>query len=141
MTDCPICNGDKIGNIRNLKNYVASLWPHSLWNDCLGNGIKFSDLDGIVERNGKFLIIEGKGFDSSDKPIPIPTGQRRMFNNLAMLGCFTIIILWGHKPGIPEKYQFLWGQNGRIRASQIRECNLDTIKTHIATWYLSVNRT
>lgn len=54
--------------------------------------ISLSDIDGVVEVNGRFLILEWK-----DDPKPLPTGQRIMFGWWARLPdrMFTIICVAG----------------------------------------------
>ena len=42
--------------------------------ECFPGSISFSDLDGVVEINGRFLMLEWK-----EEPKDIPTGQRIMF--------------------------------------------------------------
>ena len=43
---------------------------------CFPRGIKFTDIDGAIEINGKFLILEFKSHRN------IPLGQLRMFESL-----------------------------------------------------------
>ena len=121
--------------IRNKDLYMSNLWDWGIFNGCFGNSrISITDLDGMVERNGKFLIIEAK---SEDKPVP--TGQRIMFENLAKLDCFTVIVLWG-TPNNPVKYQQYFNQDGKPFASEIKECDLIDVRRIIKNWYLQANR-
>lgn len=50
-----------MSNIRNRDAFLASFWDWSFLNGAFGgSNIKVSDIDGMVERFGNFLMIEGK---------------------------------------------------------------------------------
>lgn len=55
-----------------------------------GTKIQFMDFDGVVERNGKFLLIETK-----DEGVPIPTGQRITLQAVLNTGLWTVTHLEG----------------------------------------------
>jgi len=77
--------------IRDLDKYVARLWDWGFLDQCFGaTGIRVSDLDGIVERNGRFLVIEAKGTGQA-----VPVGQARLFRAFVNTGLFTVLVLWG----------------------------------------------
>jgi hypothetical protein len=59
--------------------------------ECLPGKIAFSDVDGIVEIGGRCLMLEFKAV-----PIPIPTGQRLMFQALSRSGLFEVLCLAGN---------------------------------------------
>lgn len=59
--------------------------------DALPGKISFTDVDGIVEVNGHFLLLEWKkssGF--------VPTGQRIMYERLTRDSRFTVLVLAGN---------------------------------------------
>lgn len=114
----------KLGNIRNLDNFMKSLWPWDIFNKCFGRGIRFSDIDGIVERKGQFLVVEGKSSGA-----PIPKGQLTMFKEMVATDRFTILILWGN-PGEPEEYEVF----GKINLPKSK-CNSKKIDEFIKGWY------
>lgn len=77
--------------IRNMAQFVNSIWDWAILDGCFGNTrIKPTDIDGMVERRGHFLLLEGKGLG-----VPIPQAQEIMFNKLRQTGNFTIIVIWG----------------------------------------------
>jgi hypothetical protein len=79
--------------IRNETAYTNSFWDWSGYDSCFGRtGIKISDIDGIVERKGWFLLIETK-YPGAE----IPTGQRRLHDALIANGRFTVMVIWGEK--------------------------------------------
>lgn len=50
-----------MSNIRNLAAFRAAVWDWSFLNGSFGNPrIRASDIDGMVEINGHFLMLEGK---------------------------------------------------------------------------------
>jgi hypothetical protein len=69
--------------MRSLPNWTE-------FNDCFtGTKIRISDVDGIVERNGDFLVLDVK------RPgTPLNTGQRYLYTRLAELQTFTVLIVY-----------------------------------------------
>lgn len=59
--------------------------------ECFPGAISLSDIDGIVEINGYFLILEWK-----EEPMAIPTGQRIMFGWWVRTGLFTVLCVAGN---------------------------------------------
>lgn len=90
--------------IRDLAAYVAGLWGWEILDGLLdGKKSTFCDIDGITERNGRFLVIEGK-----QALARVKFGQRLLFNSLLKLNrcprCrhesdrLTVIVIWGSPP-------------------------------------------
>ena len=90
--------------IRDIKQYTENLWDWGFLDKCFGINISVSDLDGIVERNGLFLVIETKLPTVAEKDFP--RGQERMFENLVATGYFTVLLIWG-KPNEPERMSIM----------------------------------
>ena len=87
--------------INNPEKFCASLWDWACLDGCFGvTRIKPSDIDGIIERNGKFLVIETKL-----PGVEIPTGQDILLKALAAKEDFMVLCVWGY-PGQPEKLVF-----------------------------------
>lgn len=57
------------------------------------------DIDFLVERNGKFLVLEAKGPN-----VEIGKGQRRALEALARIPQFTVATVWG-EPDEPTHLQ------------------------------------
>ena len=115
--------------IRNMDNYVAALWDWSCFNDCFGNSrIRVSDLDGIVERNGKFLVLEVKSHGAS-----VPIGQQRMFNAMAETGAFTVVVLFG-ETNAPQRMRVTTRHNGRV-VSVEKPADMDTVRDMVKRWF------
>jgi hypothetical protein len=75
--------------IQNKKAFLDALWDWGFLDECFARGIRISDIDGAVERNGHLLFIEAKPLGKQ-----LSTGQSIMFSQLASNG-FTVLILWG----------------------------------------------
>ncbi len=86
--------------IRNVQAFVDALWDWGILEGCFGTtGIAPTDVDGLVERNGHFLLLEAKG-----PGVPLKRGQSRTLEALIATGCFTVLVVWG-TPGKPERVQ------------------------------------
>lgn len=81
--------------IHNWDAFRRSIWDWAGLRPCFPRGIEPTDLDGFVEINGRFLVLEGKG-----PGVPLKEGQRKTFERLFRLnrtieGVFTVIVIWG----------------------------------------------
>jgi hypothetical protein len=92
------------------------------------------DLDGVIERKGKFLIFETK-----DIGVPIPKGQMYTFEALYRLNVFTILFIAGKTH--PEKLM-AWFQpglhNGRKEIKHT-DITLEYIRYVVESWYVFAN--
>ncbi len=89
--------------IRNRDSFRDAAWDWDALNEVL-RPCKVSDLDGIVEKNGRFLVLEAKPRDKHE----ISVGQRILFDQLKAKG-FTIVVLFGDAPKGPPIYWRVWG--------------------------------
>jgi hypothetical protein len=83
--------------IRDPIKFMEGFWDWGFLDNSLPGKIKVSDIDGIVEINGKFLILETKNYGAA-----IPIGQKIMYEKLWKTGLFTIVYLWGEKSFVEE---------------------------------------
>lgn len=106
--------------IRNVAQYVANLWDWGFLSPALGR-CAVSDLDGIVERGGRFLVLETKmpGVD-------VPRGQAIMFDAMVRAG-MTVIVIWGHT-NQPIAMQ-IWGKTGTMPTNE------DELRTVVREWF------
>lgn len=108
--------------INNPTEYVNNLWDWSILDGCFGQTkIAPTDIDGITERNGRFLLIETKSLG-----VPIPNGQSILFDNLIAKG-FTVLVIWG-KANEPEKLQ-IWGLKKPYRA------DINELRSIVSQWF------
>lgn len=99
--------------IKNLEVFVENLWDWGFLDGCFGGTrIRVTDIDGLVERNGHFLLIEAK---SPGKEVP--TGQRILFDRLVQDKRWHVLIVWG-EPNKPQEMQ-VWGY-GKMKGGEAK---------------------
>lgn len=116
--------------IRDKDKYRDAAWDWGIFKGCFGETrISPTDLDGIVERKGHFLILEAKG-----PSVPIPQGQMITFNRLCATGLFTIIVMWGEKdnPDLVQVMDF-------AGVSPPRKTDLQGVRDEVAGWFRHVD--
>lgn len=115
--------------------YREQLWDWTPFNDCFGDsGIRISDIDGMVERNGLFLMLDGKNV-GPDGGCFISAGQRRMYEQFAYKGGH-VIVFWGHPPA-SVLWMRQWLPGGQLKDKQ--EIDLDGLRAVVSAWYLWAN--
>ena len=116
--------------IRDLKKYIERLWDWGFLDDCWGGTrIKVSDIDGIVERKGKFLVLEPKGIG-----INVPMGQRLMFEAMVRTGYFVVVIIWG-ETNKPLQAQVLMPSGIKM----YNNANVELIRNIAKCWFSWAN--
>lgn len=116
--------------IENENLYMEGIWDWSILDGCFGETkIKPTDIDGFIERHGKFLVIETK-----KKNTPIKDGQLITFRNLVKTGIFSVLIVWGEK-NKPEKIRKMT-RNGEI---EFDNTNLEKLRQLVSDWFEYAN--
>lgn len=118
--------------IQNQQLYMEGVWDWAILDGCFGKTkIKPTDIDGFVERKGKFLVLETK------KPnTPIKEGQWWTFNALINTGYFTVIIIWGNT-NVPTEMQVLYPYP--IKATDKKQATLNDLRTVVKWWFKYAN--
>ena len=117
--------------IQNPIAFVNGLWDWGFLDRCFGNtNIRVTDIDGMVERNGKFLLIETKQYG-----VDIPTGQRIMFDNWLALGQ-TLLVIWGKQGSRSYKVLF---QTNRTKI-EFDDATDIHIQLCVQLWFFTVNQ-
>lgn len=112
-----------MSDIRNMDKFIASKWSFRYFDESfLPTHVSFGDLDGIVERNGRFLVLETKGIG-----VPVPNGQAVMFSRMVETGLFTVVVLWGNAPDVVTHWRIWPGD--KHPADRLR------VRTFIADWW------
>jgi hypothetical protein len=78
---------------------------------CFDYGIMPTDVDGIVERNGNYLVFEEK-----HPNVELGIGQARMLNDLNMKHGMTIFIIWGDTEIPIIESMSIWRPYGKTNA-------------------------
>jgi hypothetical protein len=105
--------------------YKDRLPDWSILDGCFPRGIRPSDVDGIVELNGFFLMLEWKGADAD-----VSLGQRRLFQNLtggSPKG--QVLVIYGAK-GEPTEIELY--QRGKKQFRQ--RCDLAFLRWFCQQW-------
>jgi hypothetical protein len=119
-----------VPNIKDRKVFAERLWDWEFLNDCWEGRIRPTDIDGVVERNGYFLFLEGKPLRGK-----LGDGQKILFKMLTKeFKKSSVFILYG-EPGYPKEYQQIIG--GKILNK--KSCNTKEIKRIFSTWFKAVN--
>ena len=135
--DATGCDG---GNLRHCclhkGCYMETIWDWSPYNECFGDsGIRISDLDGIVERNGHFLFLDGKRINGRGER-NYSRGQYKLYRQLALFGC-TVIVFHGEPPR-DVRYVRQWLPGGEFVPEQ--ECDVIALQTLISEWFAVAER-
>lgn len=116
--------------INNIEAFLNGLWDWGILDGCFGGRIKPTDIDGMVERNGLFLVLEAKSPGTH-----IPTGQALTFEAMRRKGDTTIFIVWGETDN-PGEIQ-IWTRH-KIHDKQ--KCDLALLRLCCKRWYDFANR-
>lgn len=112
--------------INNIKQFMSSLWDWACLDGCFGDtNIRITDVDGLVERNGMYLLLEAKS-----PGVQIKKGQAIMYERLARLRCFTVLIVWG-KANQPERIQVTSYKSSRT----IENASIESLRGVVKEWY------
>jgi hypothetical protein len=104
--------------IENKAAFDASLWDWGILKGCFGDKISPTDVDGLVERKGYFLLLEAKKVGT-----PLKYAQELLHRRLREIqppNRFTTVVIWGH-PGSPVEMQVNGGQKKPITLGDFRD--------------------
>lgn len=107
--------------LRDRNKYRDAAWDWSILGGCFGGRIRPSDIDGIVERNGRFLVLEAK-----PRGYTFNGGQAILFKRLAQQPNFTVLVLYG-EVSQPTAMQ-VWGEKQQ-------PCNLGDVRAFCQGWF------
>lgn len=122
-----------VTNLRNSRNFQNSFWDWTPLNVCFVTArgqetkIRISDVDGEVERNGHFLVIETKRPNEA-----LGIGQQRQLSAKVRRGD-TVLLLVGN-PNEPEAMWFC--RPNSERRELIKPCDMSDIVRYVKGWFL-----
>ena len=94
--------------------------------ECFAGKNAFGDVDGIIERNGKFLMIEWKS-----RAGQIPVGQRITHERLTLVAPVVVVIVAGNAETMAvEKIAIC--KNGVVSPWEV--CSLEDLKERMRKW-------
>lgn len=116
--------------INDPQAYVAGVWDWAILRGCFGETrIEPTDVDGFVERNGRFLYLEVKRPGAS-----IPFGQRLTLEALQRTGLFTVMVIWG-PTNQPQRIQVF----SPAGISNPMPCDLVLFRRAVGAWFAQAN--
>ena len=114
--------------IYNMDAFIAGVWDWAILDGCFGDTrIRPTDIDGLTERKGKFLLLEAK-----QSGVKIPMGQQLTFNALRNTGLFTIIIMWGEQ-NKPEAIEILYPAPYPVKKQH--PAGMAELREIVSRWY------
>lgn len=117
--------------IENERAFLDGIWDWAILDGCFGDTrIKPTDIDGMTERNGHFLMLECKA-----PGVPVKQGQAILIRRLVETGFFTVMIVWGQQ-NQPEKLRI----SGTMGDREIDPCNIELFRHYVALWFDQANQ-
>lgn len=110
--------------------YCKKLWDWAFLDECFSNNIRITDIDGFVERNGHYLVIETKSPGAA-----IPSGQQRMIDKMHQSGSIAVLVVWG-LPQHPIRIDVYHPVKGKKTVSP---ASLKDLKSIVSGWYRYAN--
>ena len=101
-----------------------------VFDECFPGNIGFSDIDGVVEIDGHFLLIEWKYGDSE-----LPEGQRIMFENMTKDERWIVVLVNGNAESMEVSSTQVIAK-GRMR--QPEESSIGNLKLRCNQWALKL---
>lgn len=112
-------------SIQNETLFMEGVWDWGILNGCFGKSkIAPTDIDGAVERNGKFLFLETKKPETE-----IPTGQDIFYRGLVSAG-HSVLYIWGEK-NQPQKLRLITPNMDRT----YHDADIKTLRELVEKWY------
>ena len=107
--------------------YLTEHHPKTeIFADCFPGSISFSDMDRIVERHGRALVLEWKGAGGH-----LLKSQEIMWGNLTRGKMLTAIVVNGDaKNMVVSSYRLCWGGQW----GDWLDSNLDGLRSRIKSW-------
>lgn len=118
--------------INNPKSFTEQLWDWAVLDGCFGQSkIKPTDVDGLIEHNGHFLMLEAK-----NDGVPVPLGQAILHQSWLDNGN-SLIIIYGEPGKNPQKLEcYIFGR--RI-VREIEPASIEMLRTVVSYWYAKVH--
>jgi hypothetical protein len=108
--------------------YRDAAWDWGMLTGCFGKTrISPSDWDGVVERGGYFLQIEGK---PGNRPVEI--GQRITYQNRVLTGIDTVVVIWGTPPD-RVTHMRIWSHDQYV--TERLAATTETFRQFCAAWF------
>lgn len=119
--------------ITNPEKYMQGVWDWAILDGCFGETrIKPTDIDGLIERNGKFLVLETKSVGAD-----VPHGQMITFRRMVQQGWY-VCIVWGEQNS-PRRIVFLTPHKSRPEVV-FDPASIADLRRIVSWWFGRANR-
>jgi hypothetical protein len=119
--------------IHNADQYMAGVWDWAILDGCFGETkIKPTDIDGFVERNGKFLVLETK----QPNVQRVPQGQELTFKALVKRAGAVVIVIFGeqNKPERLKVYSSMYPDG-----FDVEDPDGQHLRDYVKVWFKRAN--
>ena len=100
-----------------------------LFSELFPGKISFGDVDGLVEINGRGLMLEWKTFAGK-----IPMGQKITYEKLSRDGLITVLCIVGDAETMEIRNHCIFFKGKRLPVNGYKDSNLEAIKQIIKRW-------
>lgn len=120
--------------INNPDQYMAGVWDWAILDGCFGETrIKPTDIDGFVERNGCFLVLETK-----QPGARLPQGQEITFKRLVERAGAVVIVIWGER-NTPNRLRVYSAMHPD--GKDIIDANGNLLRKYVSEWFKRADAT
>lgn len=113
--------------------YADGLPNWGMLEGCFGaTRIRPSDIDGVVDRNGQFLVLESKRVGAE-----VRQGQHILFQSLAATGLFTILVFFGDS--VKCEVNSIRSYSPGVGYQHDAPCDLDGLRRRVAAWFAAAD--
>lgn len=128
ILDAALRAKERLVNLESFADHLDTLWNFNVWKP-KGRDVGFSDIDGISERYGRFLLIECKHPKVEVmKQSKAAIIMREAFTNL---GVFTYVVIVGNAVTNEIAYVDVYTKKGKYSI----EPTLDGIRALVGDWH------
>lgn len=116
--------------INNPTKFLETIWDWGILDGCFGETrIRPTDVDGLVERNHHYLLLEAKS-----PGVEVSAGQMRTYENFVQDAPATVIIIWG-ETNRPERLRVFTKHINQ----EFNPANLQKLRDIVTEWYRRVD--
>lgn len=114
--------------IQNPEAFMDGVWDWGILSGCFGNTqISPTDIDGFVERKGKFLILETKA-----PGVEVKRGQEITFEALVKFAGAVVIVIWGNRDN-PERIK-VYSQK-EPNGKEYADADVSKLRWLVSSWF------
>jgi hypothetical protein len=118
----------RLVNLEKFSDHLDTLWDFNVWKP-KGRDVGFSDIDGISERYGRFLLIECK--HPKEPVMEQSKAAKIMRDSFVRLGVFTYVVIVGNAVTTEIAYVDVYTKKGKFSITP----SLEGIRGLVGDWH------